>query len=30
MIVRAAGVTRCALFHHFADKTELFTAVFEP
>jgi AcrR family transcriptional regulator len=28
-VVRAAGVTRGAMYHHFADKTELFTAVFE-
>lgn len=28
-VVRAAGLTRGALYHHFADKTELFAAVFE-
>lgn len=28
-IVRAAGVTRGALYHQFANKTELFAAVFE-
>ena len=28
-IVRAAGLNRGALYHHFADKTELFAAVFE-
>jgi AcrR family transcriptional regulator len=29
VIVRAAGVTRGALYHQFADKTELFAAVVE-
>src|SRR6476646_3976924 len=28
-VVRAAGVTRGALYHQFADKRELFEAVFE-
>ena len=28
-IVAAAGVTRGAMYHQFADKTELFAAVFE-
>jgi AcrR family transcriptional regulator len=28
-LVRTAGVTRGAMYHHFADKTELFAAVFE-
>jgi AcrR family transcriptional regulator len=28
-VVRAAGVTKGALYHHFGDKVELFRAVFE-
>jgi AcrR family transcriptional regulator len=28
-IAREAGVTRGAMYHQFADKTELFAAVFE-
>jgi AcrR family transcriptional regulator len=28
-LVRTAGVSRGALYHHFADKTELYAAVFE-
>jgi AcrR family transcriptional regulator len=28
-VVRAAGLTRGALYHHFADKRELFDAVYE-
>src|ERR1700754_1265578 len=28
-VVRAAGLTRGALYHHFADKKALFAAVFE-